>query len=135
MFLHRKRGRAPSLHRVTRGALARIGAFRKLAVMRILVAIHALGKCEWLLEISVGMALGALDACMFAFQRKLRLRVIETFVHRLQRNLFPSAGVVARLATLREAAVVRILVTVRALVERDTCILRLAVGSVGVTLR
>ncbi len=81
------------------------------------------------------MTLRAIDTRMLAFQRILRLRVIEPPVHRLQRNFLPPAGVVARLAALRKAAMVRILVAVRALIERNAHILRLAVGAVGVALR
>ena len=72
---------------------------------------------------------------MLAFERKFCFGVVEALVHGLQRNLLPALGAVAGLAALREAAVMRILVAVRALVEWNADVLRLAVRSVGVALR
>ena len=60
--------------------------------------------------------------------------MIKALVHTLQRNLLPTDSAVAGLARLREAAVVRILVAIDALFERNARILGLAVGSVGVAL-
>lgn len=78
------------------GALAAVSALGKLPVVRIgLVAIHALLERQGLLEISIGMALSAFDAGMLAFQRKLGFRMIEAFIHCLQRQLLPAARVVA----------------------------------------
>ena len=135
MLLHRECRRLPSLHGVAGSALAAVGTLGKLAVVRIgLVAIHALLERQRLLEIAIGVALRAIDAGVLAFERKLRLRVVEALVHRLQRNLLPSARAVARLAALREAAVVRIFVAIGALVERNAHVLRLAVRAVGVAL-
>ena len=136
VLLHGEQGRLPALHRVAGGALSTIGAFRELAAMRIgLVAIHALLESDWLFEVPIGMALGAIDEDVLALKRVPSLRVVETLVDRLQQNLFPSAGAVTRLAALGEASAVRIFVAIGALIERDAHILRLAVRSVGVALR
>lgn len=58
--------------------------------------------------------------------------MIETLIHRLNRNLLPAISVVARLATLWKAAMMWILVAVRALIEWDTRVLRFAIGAVRV---
>lgn len=60
--------------------------------------------------------------------------MVEALIHCLQRNLLPSRGTVARLAGLRETAMVRIAVAVRALIKLDPGVLRFAIGSIGVTL-
>ena len=117
------------------GALSALGALRELPIVRIgLVAVHAFLERERPFEVSVGVALGAIDAGVLAFERKLRLGVIETLVDSLEGKFLPPARVVARLAALREAAMMRVLVTVGALVERNTHILRLAVRPIGVAL-
>jgi hypothetical protein len=127
----------PAVHGVAGGAFSAIRTPGKLAVVRIgLVAIHALLEYERLLEISIGMALGTIHAGVFALQRKLRLGVIKALIQRLSGDLFPSACVVAGLAGLPgEASTVGVLVAVRALVERNPRILRLAIRFVGVALR
>ena len=61
--------------------------------------------------------------------------MVEAFVYGLQGDLLPSAGVVTGLATLWEAAMVRIFVTIGTLIERDAHVLRLAIGTVRMTLR
>ena len=107
----------------------------KLPIVRIgLVAVHALLEHQGFLKISAGVALGAVDTGVLAFQRKFGFGVVEAFVDGLQRNLLPPAGAVARLAALREASVVRVLVAIGALVERNAHVLWLAVRSVGVAL-
>lgn len=116
-------------------ALAAVGAFGELTVVRVLMAIHALLEGEGFLEISAGVALRAIDADVFAQQRKLRFRVVEVLVDTLHRDLLPSAGGVASLAALGEAAAVWILVAVRTLIERDPGILRFPVGSIRMALR
>lgn len=50
--------------------------------------------------------------------------MIETFIDRLRRYPFPSAGVVARLATLREASTMRVRVTIRTGAESNSCVAR-----------
>ena len=120
VLFHRKSRRFPPLHSVAGRTFSAIGALRKLTFVRIgLMAVHALGKSQGLLEISIGMALRASDAGVLPFQGKFCFGMIEAFIYRVQRNLFPSAGVVAGLATLREAAMMRIFVAVRALVKRN----------------
>src|ERR1700687_298867 len=72
VLLHRKFGRLPSLHGVALGALAMLGALYELPVVWIrLVAIRAFRKFQRLLEVTVGMALGAIDGSVLAFQRVL----------------------------------------------------------------
>ena len=135
MLLHRESGGFPSLHVVAGSALAAIRPLHELPLVRIgFVTVHAFRKNEGLLEIAISVALGAFHRGMLAFQRELRFRVVEAFIHRLQRNLLPAAGVVARLAALREAAVVRIFVAVRAGIERNAGILRLPIRSVYMAL-
>lgn len=120
---------------MARGAFAAIGALGELPVVRVFVAIHALLERKRLLEISTGMALSAVDADVLAQQWKLRLGMVEVLIHALKRHLLPSAGVVARLATLREAAAMRVFVAVRTLIEGNANVLRLSVGAVGMALR
>lgn len=128
-------GRFPSLHGVAGGALAAIGALGKLTAMRIgLVTIHAFLESQRLLKVPIGMALRAVHIDVLAFERILRLRVVEALADRLQRDFFPPARAMTRLATLREAAVVRVFVAIRALVERDANILRFAISAVRVAL-
>ena len=134
MFLNRKFRWLPALHRVTGRALSLVRPLNKLAFVWILVAVHALREYQRLLEVAVGVALSAVHTHMLPLQRKLRLGVIKALVDCLQRNLFPAAGVVTGLATLGEAAVMRILVAVGTLIEWNADVLRLSVGSVGVAL-
>ncbi len=103
--------------------------------MRIFVTVAALGKRDRLFEISASMALGTIDGGMLSFQRELRLRVIEMRSHRLQRDILPTACVVAGGTALRETAVMRIFVAIGTLVERNSRILRLAIGAIRMTLR
>ena len=128
VLFHRKGRWLPSFDRVARSAFSTVSALGKLAIMRIrLVAIHAFLEDQRLFEISVRMALGAIDGGMLAFQGKLGLRMVEALVNRLQRNFLPSARVVARLAALRKVSVVWILVAIGTLVKGNAYVLRLAV--------
>jgi len=102
--------------------------------MSILVAIRALLERDLLLEIAVGVALGAIEGGVLALERVLGLGVVESLVDGLQANPLPSAGIVAGVATLREAAVVGILVAIGALAEWNANVFRLAIGTVGVAL-
>jgi len=120
---------------VAGGALSAVGAIRELPIVRIgLVAVPAFLERQRLFEVSVGVALGTIDTGVLAFQRKLGIRVVETFVDSLERNFLPPARVVARLAALREAAMMGVVVTIGALVEGNAHVLRLAVRPVGVAL-
>jgi hypothetical protein len=56
-------------------------------------------------------------------------------VDTLHRDLLPTAGGVARLAALGEAAAVRILVAIRTLIEWNSDILRLTIGSIRMAFR
>lgn len=136
MLFYGESRRLPSLNGVARGTFASIRTLDELPVVRIgFVAVRALGEWQWLFEVAAGVALRTADAGMLAFQQILRLRVIEALVHRLQRNLPPPAGVMARLASLgSETAVMRILVTVGTLGERNPCVSRLAICAIHVTL-
>ena len=133
MFLHSERRGPPAVYVVARGALPAIGTLGELSFMRVgPVAVHAFLEGERLFEVSVGVAQGAVHAGVLAFERELGFGVIEPLIDRLQRDFLPPVRVVARLAALGKAAVVGIFVAVRALIEGDAHILRLAVGSVGV---
>ena len=97
------------------GALYAARTLGKLAVVRIgLVTIHALLEYQWLLKVSVGVALGAIHGLVLAFERKLGFGVVEALVDGRERNLLPSARRVTRLAALREAAVMRVFMAIGA---------------------
>ena len=134
MFLDRELRWLPALHRVTGRALSLVRTFGKLAFVCILVAVHALGEYQRLLKVAIGVALGAVHTGVLSLERKLRFGVIKALIDRLQRNLLPAAGVMTGLASLRKAAVMRILMTLRTLIEWNAYILRLAVRPVGVAL-
>lgn len=135
VFLPREGRRLPSLDGMARSTLPAAFPLGKLPAVRIqLVTVHALLKCQRLFEVAVGVALHTSHAPMLAFQRKLRLGVVEALVDRLQRHLLPSSRVMARLAALRETSMMRVLVTVGALTERNPHVLRLSVGAVRMTL-
>jgi len=136
MFLNCVGGGLPAVNRVARGAFSGVRTLGKLAIVGIsFVAIHAPLEYQRLLKIAVSVALGTIHTGVLAFQWKLCLRVIKSLVQRLSGDLLPTAGVVAGLAGLPdEASAMRVFVTVRALGERNPCVLRLAIGSVGVTL-
>ena len=134
MIFHGEKGRLPALDVVAGRALAAILTLDELPVVSILVAIRALLEGDLLLEIPVGVALGAIEGGVLALERVLGFGVVESLVDGLQADPLPSAGIMAGVATLREAAVVRILVAIGALAEWNANVLRLAVGTVGVTL-
>jgi len=134
VFFHGEKGRLPALHVVAGRAFAAIFSLDELPVMSILVAIRALLKRDGLFEIAVGVALGAIDSSVLALERVLRLGVIKSLGDGLKVDPLPSAGIVAGVATLREAAVVGILVAIGALAEWNANVFRLAIGTVGVAL-
>ena len=134
VLLHGEQRRFPSLHIVAGSAFAAIRPLGELTVVSILVAIHALLKRDGFLEVAVCVALSAIDGGMFAQQGELGLGMVKALVQRLQVNLLPSARVVAGLAALRETAMMRVLMAIGTLVERDAYILRLAIGAVDVAL-
>jgi hypothetical protein len=100
---------------VARGAFTIVLALGELALMRILMAVAALRESDRLLEISLRVALDAVDIRVFAEQRESGLRVIKSLV---LRNLSPARGCMAGLARLRESSMMWIAVAVAALRER-----------------
>ncbi len=101
--------------------------------MQVLVAAGALIKCEWLLEITAGVALHAADRLMFSEQRIFGFRMVKVLADGFQRNAPPAAGVVAGLAALlAKTSVVWIGMAVVALTEGQANIAGLIVGSGGV---
>ena len=112
VFFHGEKGRLPALHVVAGRALAAILTLDELPFVSILVAIRALLKWDLLLEIAVGVALGALDGSVLALERVFGLGVVEPLVDGLQVDPLPSGGAVAGVATLREAAMVWVLVAI-----------------------
>jgi len=60
--------------------------------------------------------------------------MVEFLADALKRDLLPSRGRVAGGASLREAAVMRILVAVGAQIKGNADVLRFAIGTVGVAL-
>ena len=122
--------RLEPIYTVARRALASIRTLGELTSVRIrLVTIHALLKRKRFLEIPTFVTSLALHRLVLAQQGILRLRMIETFINGLGRNLLPSRRVVASLASLRKAAMVRITVAIGTLPERDSRIPRLIVRS------
>ena len=135
MVFHGVRRRLPTLHGMTGEALAAAMTFGKLSVVRIgLVAVRALAENQMLLEVAVGVALFAADGRVLAFQRVLGFRVIEILAERLLRDSLPTRSAMAGGTCLGEAAVVRVLVAIGTQAERNACIPRLAIRSVGVAL-
>jgi hypothetical protein len=134
VILHGEKGRLPALHVMTGRALAAILTLEELPIMSILVAIRALLERDLLLEIAVGVALSTFDGSVLALEGILGLGVVESLVDGLQADPLPSAGIVAGVATLREAAVVGILVAIGALAEWKANVLRLAIGTIRVAL-
>jgi hypothetical protein len=61
------------LYIVARGTFASISALEELAVVGVLVAVRALGEGDGLLEITVRVALAAVDLSVLAFERIFRL--------------------------------------------------------------
>lgn len=80
MFLDGELRWLPALHRVTGRALSLVRMFGKLAFVCILMAVHALGEYQRLLEVTVRMALTAVDTRVFPLQRKLRFGVIKALI-------------------------------------------------------
>ena len=135
VLLRSEGGGFPSLHGVTPGALSTARPFHKLPVVRVgLMAIGALLKRQRLLKVTAAMALDTTHVRVLPQQRVLGFGMIEELCDRRRRDFFPAARVVAGLTALSEASFVRIGVTVRALIERDTDISRLVIRSRRMTL-
>jgi hypothetical protein len=101
---------------VARRALALVLAIGELTLMRVLMAIDALCESDRLLEISVRVALDAVNIRVFAEQREFGLRMVKSVVFR---HFFPARGCMTRFARLRKRTVVRIPVAVAAFRKRD----------------
>jgi len=110
---------------VAGGALALVLALRKLPLVCVLVAIHALRKWKWLLEISLRMTLDALHLRVFSEQRKPRLRMVKLLAFG---NPLPTGGGVASLAGLRERSAMRIGMTIAAFRKWNSLVAWLSTG-------
>ena len=93
--------------------------------MGVFVAVHAFRKLQRLFEISFGVALDAVDLRMLAEKREFRLRMVELLI---LRYFLPPRSCVARLARLREGAMVRVVVAVAAFREGHSGKSRLTAG-------
>jgi hypothetical protein len=103
------------------------GSLGKLAVVNVLVALRTLLEDEWLLEIASLVAGQAIDGLVLSQQGISGFGVVEFLVDVFQRNPFPPAGAVARLASLRKTSFVRIAMTVGALAKNKAYVTRLVV--------
>jgi hypothetical protein len=136
VFLHSEGGGLESLYVVTGGALALVRPLDELPGVLVLVAVETVLERQRPLEVAAGMATQAVHRLVFPFQWILGLRVVETFVYRLQRNPLPAGRVVAGLAgLLRETAMMRIGVAVGAGVECQADIARLIIRPRRMALR
>ena len=125
MILNGKGRWFPPVHSVARRTLTRARTLRKLAIVWVWdMAIDALGKRDWLLEIAVLVARAAGHFDVLSEQGKLGLRVIELLPQRRRVDLPPTRSVMARLARALKLALVRIGVAVIATAERQPFIAR-----------
>ena len=128
MILGREGRRLESIDRMAGRALNPLRTLGELPVVRIRqMAIRTLGERNLFLEIAALVAGCTIHGGMLAQQRILRLRVIEVLIHSGQRNPLPSCRAVARLASLRETAVVEVGVAIGALAEWKSRVTRLAI--------
>jgi hypothetical protein len=110
------------------GALATTRSPGELSLVRVrLMTVHALLKGERFFEISIRVTLRTFHTGMLAQQRILSGGMIEALADRLCRHSLPSAGVVARLATLCEGSTMRIRVAIGAFAKCDSRVARLIV--------
>ena len=91
------------------------------------MAIRTLGKRDLFLKIATLMAQRAVHRGVLPEERIFGLRMVEVPVHPSQGNLFPACCAVAGFAALREAAMVKVNVAIRAFAKREPGIARLAV--------
>lgn len=116
-------------------AFASIRPLRELRPVRTgRMAIRALFKCQRFLEVSTLMALRARNFHVFSQERILRLGMVKSLAYCRNGNLLPSTCVVARLASLGEAALVRVGVAIRALGKGQADEPRFVVGAGCVAL-
>ena len=117
--------RFEAINNVTSLAAPSILAFRKLSVVRVLMAVGAILKCDDRLEVSGLVAGLARYLAVFAEQGILGLGVIEVAN---ERDLQPARGVVTRFArAVPEIALVRIAMAVVAASEFNPDVTRLPV--------
>lgn len=118
VFLYTEGCGFPSLHRMASAAFAFILAGSELPSVGIRrMASGARRERHRLLEICLGVALGAFDLRVLSKQRELCLRMIELL---RRRNLPPATRRMAGLAGLRKRSVMRIGVAIRTFGERHT---------------
>lgn len=115
MFFDVKERRLPPIYFVAFSALPFSRAVLELAVMNILMAIHAVSKLERTLEVPAGMASNATYLDVGAEERIFCLGVVE---RKLRKDLFPSFRAVAVLALfLLKRSMVRVHVTIGAVLK------------------
>ncbi len=130
VLLERKKAGLEAIYGMTGSTLTGIGALDELSAMWIrLVAVHAFGEDQRLLEIAVSVALQAVHRLVFALQRVSGPGVIEVLSQGGGGNVLPSTGVVTSLAALRKTAVMRIAVAVVAFAEGQADVAGLGVGT------
>jgi hypothetical protein len=128
-------GRVPAVDVVAGRALAAVGTLCELAVVCILVAIHALGERQFFLEVAVGVAGYALHGLVLAEQGVLGLGVIKILGQAGGHDSLPAAGGVAGLAgMLSKAALMRVGMAIVTFAEGQAKIARLVVGAGRVAL-
>ena len=135
MRLHIELGRFPSVDVVAGRALAAVGTLHELSVVRVLVAVHALGEWKLFLEVADGVTGNAVHGLVLAEQRVLRFGVIKILGEAGGDDSLPAAGGVAGLAgLLAKAALVRVGVAVVTFAEGQANVARLVVGAGRVAL-
>ena len=135
MRLHIELGRFPAVEVVAGRALAAIGALRELAVVRILMAVHALGERQFFLEVAIGVAGDAFHRLVLAEKRVLGLGVIEILGQAGGDDSLPAAGGMAGLAgLLGKAAFMRVGVAVVTFAEGQANVTGLVVRTRRVAL-
>lgn len=113
MRLHIELRRFPAVEVVAGRALAAAGALRELAVVRILMAVHAPGERQFFLEVAIGVAGDAFHRLVLAEKRVLGLGVIEILGQAGGDDSLPAAGGMAGLTgLLGKAAFMRVGVAV-----------------------
>src|SRR5882762_1126587 len=95
MVLHTICGGLPIVHYVARRALTLVRARGELAIMRVLVTIHAISERHLGLEIVALVAALTRDLHVFSEQREFRFLVVES---RELRHVLPTRSHVAALA-------------------------------------
>jgi hypothetical protein len=114
MVFHSVDGGLPTIHVVARRTLALVRARGELAIMRVLVAIHAIGECHLGLEIVALVATLARDLHVLSEQGEFCFLVVES---RELWHILPTRSHVAALAGRGEGALVRIGVARGAFIE------------------